>query len=111
MDVPATQGSLHASKAFGPWRKNGSLPALHRRLECWINPIKRPLGDQSFQDHIAVRKPLRAFLNPPGCLHPGMKDEVSQMEIVGRVMVPRLPGPIVDMGNHVGSRAVGVLAW
>src|SRR5882762_6888896 len=36
-----------------------------------------------------------------------MKDEVAEMKIVSRIMVPGLPGTIIYTSNHLGSRAVG----
>ena len=72
-----------------------------------LNPVKCPLGNQPLQDHVSVRKPLGPLLNALGSLHTGMKDKVPKMEIVSSVMIPRLPGAIVNTGYHVGSRAVG----
>jgi len=60
-----------------------------------LNPVKRSLGNQPLQDHVSVQKPLGPLLNTLGGLHTGMKDEVPKMEIVSRIMIPRLPGAIV----------------
>src|SRR5882762_8364407 len=36
-----------------------------------------------------------------------MKDKVAEMKIVGRVVVPGLPGTVINTRNHLGNRVVG----
>src|SRR5882762_2586597 len=70
----------------------------------WSPTVERPLDNQTVQYKVSPRKPASTLLHLSRCLHANNEEEITKIEILGRISVPFVTVGIVDACHqHLGS--------